>query len=97
MKKKHDAPQARVPAGPLVIFDLRERVPGMSDMALENLLENAQRLAQSGNDTQRNSAEALMPIIAAELAVRAAKALADTIERKAMKKTAAAAAREARR
>jgi hypothetical protein len=94
MKKKAIVPALRVPAGPLVIFDLHDRVPGMTDEALGTLHTNAQRLVQSGNERQRTSASALMPVIESELALREATALANKPVRKpraaAKKKIAAA-------
>jgi hypothetical protein len=82
MKKKNEPPQPKRAEGPLVIVDLHDRVPGMTDDALNNLHVNATRLAQSGNDRQRASAGALMPVIESELALRHAKALANKPVRK---------------
>ena len=80
MKKKLEKPvRADVP---LVIVDLHDRVPGMSDEALGTLHTNAVRLRESGNERQRASAAALMPAIESELAQRRAKALADSPVRK---------------
>src|SRR5689334_11105639 len=92
MKKKAIVPGPRPPAGPLVIFDLHDRVPGMSDEGLGTLHTNALRLVQSGNERQRASATALMPVIEAELALREAKALLEKPVRKprAPRKKAAA-------
>ena len=96
MKKKSEAP---VPAqGPLVIVDLHDRVPGMSDEALTTLHTNAVRLAQSGNDRQRASAATLLPVIEAELETRRATKLANAPVRKkrvSAKAAAAAAAADA--
>jgi hypothetical protein len=72
MKKKPIVPGPRPPAGPLVIVDLHDRVPAMSDDALSTLHANALRLVQSGNERQRTSANALMPVIETELALREA-------------------------
>ena len=80
MKKKNEKP-SRVDT-PLIIVDLHDRVPGMTDDALGTLHANAVRLAQSGNERQRASAGALMPAIEAELADRRAKALANPPVRK---------------
>lgn len=83
MKKKPIVPGPRpAPTGPLVIVDLHDRVPAMSDAELNNLHANAQRLVQSGNERQRASATALMPVIESELALREAKALANKPVRK---------------
>ena len=73
MKKKPIVPGPRPAAvGPLVIVDLHDRVPGMSDVELGTLHVNALRLVQSGNERQRTSAAALMPVIETELALREA-------------------------
>jgi hypothetical protein len=83
MKKKTVMPGPRPAAtGPLIIVDLHDRVPGMSDEALGTLHVNALRLVQSGNERQRTSAGALMPVIESELALREAKALANKPVRK---------------
>src|SRR5438128_2150514 len=74
MKKKAIVPGPRpvAAAGPLVIVDLHDRVPAMSDAELATLHVNALRLVQSGNERQRTSAAALMPVIETELALREA-------------------------
>jgi hypothetical protein len=83
MKKKPIVPGPRpAPVGPLVIVDLHDRVPAMSDTELGTLHTNAVRLVQSGNERQRASATALMPVIESELALREAKALANKPVRK---------------
>ncbi len=92
MKKKFEKP-VRADT-PLVIVDLHDRVPGMTDDALSTLHANAVRLVQSGTERQRASAGALMPAIESELAERRAKALANPPVRKrraAVKKVKAAA------
>ncbi len=61
--------------GPVVV-DLQDRVSGMSDSALSTLHANAVRLAQSGSERQRASADALLPAIEAELTARHTKSLA---------------------
>ena len=93
MKKKNTMPPPKA-EGPLVIVDLHDRVPGMTDDALTTLHENATRLALSGNERQKASAGALMPVIESELALRQATALANKPVRKprATKKSLAAAA-----
>ena len=80
MKKKFEKP-VRADT-PLIIVDLHDRVPGMTDEALGTLHANALRLAQSGTERQRASADALMPAIELELAERHAKALANPPVRK---------------
>jgi hypothetical protein len=83
MKKKAIVPGPRPAAtGPLIIVDLHDRVPGMSDDALSSLHVNALRLVQSGNERQRKSADLLMPVIESELALRLATALANKPVRK---------------
>jgi hypothetical protein len=80
MKKKFEKP-VRADT-PLIIVDLHDRVPGMTDEALGTLHANALRLVQSGTERQRASADALMPAIESELAERHAKALANPPVRK---------------
>ena len=80
MKKKFEKP-VRADT-PLIIVDLHDRVPGMTDEALGTLHANALRLVQSGTERQRASADALMPAIESELAARHAKALANPPVRK---------------
>jgi hypothetical protein len=47
--------------------DLSEKIPGMTDAALDNLRANAERLGQAGSPSQRTAATALSPPIEAEL------------------------------
>jgi hypothetical protein len=82
MKKKQVAPVLVYSEIGPVIVNLSDRVPGMSDSALNTLHANAVRLAQSGTDRQRASAGTLMPAIEAELALRQARALANKPVRK---------------
>lgn len=78
-------------AGPHVV-DLRSRVPQMADDALETLLGNARRLADTGSKGQRAGAADLIPIIEAELAQRsAAKAAAAAAKKASSKKSKASA------
>ena len=73
-------------AGPQVV-DLRDRVPQMSDDALDTLLANARRLLDAGSKMQRNSATDLIPVIEAQLAARAAaKAAMQAAKKAAVKK-----------
>jgi hypothetical protein len=51
-------------------MDLAEKIPGMSDDALQNLASNARRLVTGGTAAQQNDARSLMPAIDAELATR---------------------------
>jgi hypothetical protein len=66
-KDGHGEP-AKVP----VIHDLSGRIPGMSDAELNAFLANARRLQASGSAIQKKSADALLPLIEAEAAKRAA-------------------------
>jgi hypothetical protein len=71
------------------VVDLRDRVPQMSEDALETLLGNARRLAGTGSKQQQMSAADLIPVLEAELAARGAL----KAEAAAAKKAAAAAKR----
>jgi hypothetical protein len=51
-------------------MDLAEKIPGMSDDALQTLANNARRLVTGGTAAQQNDARSLMPAIDAELATR---------------------------
>jgi hypothetical protein len=51
-------------------MDLAEKIPGMSDDALQTLASNARRLVTDGTAAQQNDARSLMPAIDAELATR---------------------------
>lgn len=53
-------------------MDLSEKIPGMTDAALDNLRANAERLGQAGSATQRSAATALLPAIEAEQTARKA-------------------------
>ncbi len=53
-------------------MDLSEKIPGMSDAALDNLRANAERLGHAGSPSQRTAATALLPAIEAELSTRKA-------------------------
>lgn len=73
-------------------MDLAEKVPQMTDDALQNLASNARRLAQGGTPSQQTAAQALLPVVDAELAnrrvvkltkMRADAAAARTVKRKA--------------
>ena len=44
-------------------MSLLERIPTMSDEEVANLLANARRLLESGNDAQRVAAEGLLPAL----------------------------------
>jgi hypothetical protein len=73
-KKKErdkDAPSGE-PQKPLVIHDISGRIPEMTDAQLTALAANARRLQASGTAQQKTSADALLPVIDAEMARRAA-------------------------
>jgi len=44
-------------------MSLLERIPTMSDEEVANLLANARRLLETGNDAQRVAAEGLLPAL----------------------------------
>jgi hypothetical protein len=83
--------------------DLSEKIPGMTDAALDNLRANAERLGQAGSPSQRTAATALLPAIEAELSTRKAAKRERTAEasraagakRRASRKEAAEAAEAA--
>lgn len=51
-------------------MDLVEKIPGMSDDALQTLASNARRLVTGGTPAQQSDARSLLPAIDAELATR---------------------------
>jgi hypothetical protein len=53
-------------------MSLAERLPSMTDKELVSLANNAQRLTASTNTIQREAAEAVIPQIQAEQAIRQA-------------------------
>ncbi len=55
-------------------MDMSERLPGMSDADLKVLLANARRLGDGGVQKQQDAANALVPLIEAEMAGRKARA-----------------------
>lgn len=66
-----DAPSGE-PQKTLVIHDISARIPEMTDAQLTALAANARRLQASGTAMQKTSADALLPVIDAEVARRAA-------------------------
>jgi hypothetical protein len=72
-------------------MEMDQRIPDLSDKELESLHENAVRLAQSGNDRQRQQAESLLPLIAAQLETRRAARAEVQAEKRATSKKAAKA------
>jgi len=63
---------ATEPQKTLVIHDISGRIPEMTDAQLSALAANARRLQTSGTAMQKASADALLPVVDAELARRAA-------------------------
>jgi len=53
---------------------MADRVPDLDDKALANLLANAKRLSASGTAEQQNEANAIVPLVEAEMAARKAAA-----------------------
>jgi hypothetical protein len=49
---------------------IEQKIPELSDKELENLHANAVRLAQSGTQQRRQQAEALLPLLVAEIDMR---------------------------
>ncbi|MDR3514519.1 MAG: hypothetical protein P4M00_01800 [Azospirillaceae bacterium] len=74
-------------------MDLLAKVPEMADDALTNLCANAKRLVQAGTARQQLAAQALLPAITAEMALRRDRKTADRTAQVA----AAAAARKVRK
>ena len=74
-------------------MDLVEKVPQMTDDALQTLASNARRLVQAGTPAQQTAAQALLPAIDAELASRRTAKLATLAKARA----SALAARPAKR
>jgi len=72
-------------------MEMDQRIPDLSDKELESLHENAVRLAQSGNDRQRQQAEDLLPLIAAQMEMRRAARAEVQAEKRATSKKAAKA------
>ncbi|MHB1218532.1 MAG: hypothetical protein ACYC1L_10090 [Alphaproteobacteria bacterium] len=58
-------------------MSLIEKLPAMTDIELATLKANADALAASGSDKQKNAAAALMPALEAELGVRRERAAAE--------------------
>jgi hypothetical protein len=67
-----------------------EKLPGLPDAELKNLLANAQRLEQEGTAQQKASASSLLPAINAELSARKAAKQVKAQEARAAKRKAAA-------
>ena len=58
-------------------MSLIEKLPAMTDIELATLKANADALAASGSDKQKNAATALMPALETELGVRRERAAAE--------------------
>lgn len=58
-------------------MSLIEKLPAMTDIELATLKANADALAASGSDKQKNAASALMPALEVELNVRRERAAAE--------------------
>lgn len=95
MSRRSEKATKEQPVAEPKIVDLRERVPQMSDDAVTTMLGNARRLIDTGSKLQRSGAAALMPILEAEAAVRAAVKAAATAKKDAAKKRRAAAVAKA--
>ena len=77
MSKNAPKPPRPAPVAAPIVFDLRDRVPQMTDDALATLNANALRLKEQGTVVQRTAASDLLPVIATELAERRAFKLAN--------------------
>lgn len=53
-------------------MDLSEKIPSMTDVELQNLQSNAERIVQSGKQKQSEQAAQLLPLIKSEQATRLA-------------------------
>lgn len=51
-------------------MSLLERIPALSDEEVVNLLANAQRLSEQGDDKQKAAAAELLPALEVEVAAR---------------------------
>ena len=76
---------------------IADMIPGMESKALATLRDNALRLQQTGTPRQRADAEALMPVIEAEMAERKARAPAPARARLIAKAGVGAKARAPRK
>ena len=70
-------------------MSMAEMIPTMADADLVSLQNNATRLQSSGTDTQQRDAAELLPLIAAEIADRKAKAPPKPARKTAVRKKAA--------
>ena len=67
---------------------LIEKIPTMSDEDVVNLLANARRLAEAGDDKQRPAAIELIPSLEEAAAERRARRLADAQAKRAARRPA---------
>jgi hypothetical protein len=65
---------------------LAEKIPTMSDEEVVNLLANARRLAEAGNDNQRVAAADILPVLEGAAAERKARRLAAAQAKRAAKR-----------
>ena len=68
---------------------MADRIPTMHDTDLASLQGNAQRLETTGTDKQKRDAAELLPLIAAEMADRKAKAPPKAARKTPVRKKAA--------
>lgn len=88
----------KAPSAAPASLTLAERIPTMTDAQLDALNINAERVSKLSNDRKQAEAAELLPLIAAELAVRKTAKSAATVERSkaAADKRATARARKQR-
>ena len=76
-------------------MSLLERIPTLSDEEVVNLLANAQRLIEQGDDKQRAAASELLPALEAEAAERRAERMERAKAKRAATRRATTSARSA--
>ena len=74
-------------------MSIEERIPEMTDKELDNLRDNATRLAQSGSAKQQAEAARLLPIIEAATETRRTANAVALVEKKKVRQQAMADAR----
>lgn len=74
-------------------MSVEDRIPSFTEKELENLRDNATRLAQNGAQKQKDDATRLLPIIEAALVERRATRVAETSEKKRVRQADMATAR----
>ena len=70
-------------------MSLLDRIPTLSDEEVVNLLANAQRLSETGDDKQQAAAAELLPALEAEAAARKEARLERAKEKRAATRKAA--------